>query len=68
MQIGDNGYIAIGLFGTCGLILLALLAFWPATNAHRKGQDFFKWYLFGLFLFPVALISSFLVSARSRDE
>lgn len=68
MQIGDNAYIAIGLFGACSLILLALLAFWPAMKAHRKGRDFIKWYLFGLFLFPAALIASFLMRDRSGEE
>jgi hypothetical protein len=61
MQIGSNYYTAYGLFITCGLMLLALFATWPAVKAYRKGRDFRKWYIFSLLLFPFALIASFLI-------
>jgi len=34
MQIGYNLITAFGLFGVCGLMLLALLATWPSTKAY----------------------------------
>lgn len=61
MQIGDNTYTLAGLFGTCGLILLALLAFWPAVNAFGKGRHFVAWYVFGFLALPVALAASYWV-------
>jgi hypothetical protein len=74
MQIGGNIYTAFGLFSTCGLMMLALFATWPAVKAYNKGRNFSKWYLFSLLLFPVALIASFLISSqptaasRTKDE
>lgn len=68
LQIGNNLYTAYGLFGTCVLILLALLATGPAVKAYQKGRNFLKWYLFGLFLLPVALIASFFISPEKKSE
>jgi len=67
MMFENDMYIAIELLVACGLIVLALLAFWPALKAYRKGRDFIKWYLFGLFVFPAALIASFIIKDE-RDE
>lgn len=67
MIFENDIYIAIELLVACGLIILALLAFWPALKAHRKGHDFIKWYIFGLLLFPVALIAAFMIKEK-RDE
>lgn len=64
MQIGGNLITAFGLFGVCGLMLLALFATLPATKAYQKGRNFRKWYVFSIFLFPVALIASFLISSE----
>jgi ABC-type Mn2+/Zn2+ transport system permease subunit len=72
MQTGSNFLTAFGLFGTCGLMLLALFAAWPAMEAYQKGRDFRRWHFFSLFLFTVALIASFLISyqalAKSRSD
>lgn len=68
MMFENDMYIAIELLVACGLIVLALLAFWPALKAHRKGHDFIKWYLFGLFVFPVALIASFMIKDERDDN
>jgi hypothetical protein len=62
MQIGGNLITAFGLFGVCGLMLIALLATWPSTKAYQKGRNFSKWYIFSLFLFPVALVASFVIA------
>jgi hypothetical protein len=64
MQIGDNFITALGLFGVCGLMLLALFATWPSTKAYQKGRNFRLWYAFSLLLFPVALIASFLIQVK----
>jgi cytochrome bd-type quinol oxidase subunit 2 len=61
MMIGNNIVTAIGLFITCALMLLGLLATYPAVKAHEKGKNFANWYVFSLLLFPVALIAAFIV-------
>ncbi len=68
MQIGGNLIIAFGLFGVCGLMLLALLATWPSTKAYQKGRNFRKWYIFSILLFPVALIASFFISSEPAES
>jgi hypothetical protein len=61
MMIGNNIYTAIGLFSACGLMILGLLATVPAVMAYKKGRNFVKWYIFGVLLFPAALIASFII-------
>lgn len=56
MMIGDNIATAIGLFSTCALMVLGLVATYPAVKAHEKGRNFTNWYFFSLVLFPVALM------------
>jgi cytochrome bd-type quinol oxidase subunit 2 len=65
MQIGDNLFTAIGLFCTCGLMLLALFATWPSVIAYQKGRNFTKWYIFSILLFPVALLAAFLIKKKT---
>jgi len=64
MQFGNNMITTIGLFGTCGLMLLALFATWPSVKAFQKGRNFTKWYIFSILLFPVALVASFMIKDR----
>lgn len=64
MQVGNNMITAYGLFGVCGLLLLALFATWPATLAYQKGRDFRQWYIFSFLLFPVALILAMRIKHR----
>ena len=61
MAIGTNISTAIGLFGTCGLMLLGLFSTYPAVNAYKKGRSFVKWYIFSFLLFPFALVMSFAI-------
>ena len=68
MVIGNNAYAAIGLFTTCGCMLLALLSTYPAIRAHEKGRSFAKWYVFGVLAFPVALVASFAIKPGGRDR
>ena len=41
------------------------IAFWPARVAGRKGHSFLGYFIFSLFLFPVALIMAYVVEDRS---
>ena len=58
---------------TVGWVLLAVaficiwvaLAFWPARVAARKGHSFLGYFIFSLFLFPVALLTAYMVHDRS---
>jgi hypothetical protein len=71
MIIGNNIYTAVGLFSTCGLMLLGLLSTYPAVKAYKKGRSFSRWYIFGVLAFPVALIASFIIkptSGRRLDD
>ena len=68
MQIGDNLITAYGLFGVCGLMLLALFAAWPATIAFKKGKNFAAWYLFGFFLLPVAFVASLKIKNQYQQH
>ena len=64
MMIGNNIYTAIGLFGTCSLMLLGLFSTYPAVKAYEKGRNFVKWYFFSFFLYPVAFIASFIIKGE----
>ncbi|MBC3795962.1 hypothetical protein [Acetobacterium tundrae] len=64
--IESNIYVAIGLFGTCGLMLLGLFSTYPAIKAYEKGRNFLKWYIFSVLLFPVALIASFVIKRKRK--
>ena len=41
------------------------LAFWPARVAGRKGHSFVGYFIFSLFLFPIALITAYAVHDRA---
>jgi len=58
MIIGDNFFTAIGLFSTCCIMAVGLLATYPAVKAYGKGRNFVKWYLFSILLLPVSLVAS----------
>ena len=47
-------------------IVWICLAFWPARVAGRKGHSFLGYFIFSLFLWPVALIVAYLVADRTR--
>ena len=66
MVIGNNVYTAIGLFTTCGLMILGLLATYPAVKAYEKGRSFTKWYVISVLIFPAALIASFFIKAKAK--
>ena len=64
MQFGNNAFTAIGLFSTCGLMLLALFATWPSVKACQKGRNLAKWYVFSILLFTIALAASFMIKEK----
>ena len=47
-----------------GILIWVAIAFWPARVAGRKGHSFFLFFIFSLFFFPLALITSYLVRDR----
>jgi hypothetical protein len=47
------------------LCIWIAIAFWPARVAGRKGHSFLGYFIFSLFLFPVALIMAYVVEDRS---
>ena len=46
-------------------IVWIAIAFWPARVAGRKGHSFIGFFIFSLFLWPVALIVAYLVRDRT---
>jgi hypothetical protein len=46
-------------------VVWVALAFWPARVAGRKGHSFFLYFIFSLFLFPIALLTAYLVKDRT---
>ena len=53
------------LFWTLVIIIWVALAFWPARVADRKGHSFWGYFLFSIFLFPIALITAYVVEDRT---
>ena len=53
------------LFGGIVIVLLVMLAFWPARVASRKGHSFFLFFLLSLVFFPLALILACVVDDRT---
>ncbi|MCL5986075.1 MAG: hypothetical protein M1371_05845 [Actinobacteria bacterium] len=49
-----------------GLGLWFALAWIPAEVARSKGYDFWKWYAYGFFLFPIALLNSIFLHNHVR--
>ena len=51
------------------IVILAIiwisLAFWPARVAARKGHSFLGYFIFSLFLWPIALIAAYVVKDRA---
>jgi hypothetical protein len=47
------------------VVIWVALAFWPARVAARKGHSFLGYFVFSLFLWPVALIVAYVVQDRT---
>ena len=59
------GILALSVFGWIVVVAIwVALAFWPARVAGRKGHSFVGYFIFSLFLFPIALITAYAVQDR----
>ena len=65
LALSNGTWLGIGI---AGLIILILLAFWPARVARRKGHSWLLFFIFSLFLFFPALIVAYLMPNRRRRE
>lgn len=58
--------LGMSVFGWIVVVAIwVALAFWPARVAGRKGHSFVGYFIFSLFLFPIALIAAYAVPDRS---
>jgi hypothetical protein len=48
------------------LIVNGVLALIPAKLASNKGRDFAQWWLYGLLIFPIALIHSMFIKMNDK--
>jgi hypothetical protein len=48
------------------LVIGIILGLLPAAIAKTRGQNFATWWVYGAFLFPIALIHAFVVKPGSR--
>ena len=58
----------LGITAFGWIIVVAIwiaLAFWPARVAGRKGHSFIGYFIFSLFMFPLALIMAYVVDDRT---
>jgi phosphoglycerol transferase MdoB-like AlkP superfamily enzyme len=60
-MIGFDGGLMGFIWWFLGLIIWIAIAFWPASVASRKGHSFFWFFIFSLFLWPVALIVAYVI-------
>lgn len=57
-----------GFYIVLGIVVWVVVAFWPATIAHRKGHSFFGFFIFSIIFFPAALITALLISDRNAPK
>ena len=62
MGVSTVGWVLLAVAFIC---IWVALAFWPARVAARKGHSFLGYFIFSLFLFPVALLTAYMVHDRS---
>ncbi len=56
----------LGYCISCVVLALIILAFIPAMVASQKNRPFVRWYVYGILLFPAALIHSILIKKPIR--
>ena len=57
---------AVSTFGWIVLVAIWIaLAFWPARVAGEKGHSFVGYFIFSLFMFPLALLMAYMTSDRT---
>ena len=62
MGVSTVGWVLLAVAFIC---IWVALAFWPARVAARKGHSFLGYFIFSLFLFPVSLLTAYMVHDRS---
>jgi hypothetical protein len=60
------GFLAWSALVVIAVVILVLIAFWPARVASRKGHSFLLFFLFSLIFFPAAIIVAYVIPKR-RD-
>jgi cytochrome c-type biogenesis protein len=60
--------ISVGRFLLLGLVALAVIGFIPAILAVRKGRRLFDWWLFGVAIFPVALLAAIFLTKKTQES
>lgn len=58
----------VGRYLLIGFLALLVLGLIPAAIASRKGRNFADWYLFGVGLFPVALVAAIVIAPQKELE
>tara|TARA_B110000503_G_C6829545_1_gene282228 strand:+ start:109 stop:372 length:264 start_codon:yes stop_codon:yes gene_type:complete len=48
------------------LFLVLILGIIPAMIANNKGRSFIGWYIYGVFLFIIALVHSLLINSNRQ--
>jgi hypothetical protein len=48
------------------IVLWIILGLLPAAIAKTRGQDFFVWWVYGIFLFPIAVFHAFFTSPQAK--
>ena len=65
---GSIDEAVVGRYLLMGFLALLVLALIPAYIGSRKGRNFIDWYLFGVGLFPIALIAALVIKPTKEQE
>ena len=49
-------------------VIVIILSVVPAMIANNKGRSFLKWFIYGLFILPIAFVHSLLISKGEDDD
>ena len=60
------GFGRFGHFIAIGVVVAIVLGLIPAFIARSKGREFSVWWVYGVFLFPFALLHAILASQVDR--
>jgi cytochrome c-type biogenesis protein len=66
--LGVYDELVVGRWILIALVGLAILGLIPGYIATRKGRNFIDWWLFGVFLFPIALPMALLIKPGSSKQ
>lgn len=60
------GFLVWTTLVVLAVVIVVLIAFWPARVAARKGHSFLLFFIFSLLFFPAAIIVAYLVHDRTQ--